>query len=93
MPFTIELQWQPEAAIRSLAPSELQEVQSALNRLEEGYFNEDPQVYKIKGVEGEPQFYVMRVNDRLRMLFTIDTDRETVVVRDIVSREFARRYA
>jgi len=93
MSFTVEIQWQPEAAIRSLAPSELQQVQSALNRLEEGHFNDDPQVYKIKGIEGEPDFYVLRVNDRLRMLFTIDVDRQTVVVRDMVSREFVRRYA
>lgn len=92
MPFAIQVQWQPAAAIQSLSAQDRHQVQVALTRLAEGQFNGTPQVYRIRGYASEPEYHVLRVNQSLRLLFTIDQARQVIVIHDLISHEFARRY-
>ena len=92
MPFAVKIQWQPEAAIESLEARDRQQVQAALDRLGEGRFVGALKVDKTNERVDAPDFHILRVNDRLLLLFTIDHARLEVIVHDLISREFAQRY-
>ena len=73
-----------EIALATLRPEERDQVLATLRRLgaDSSTIQKSPMVKKIGG---SPGLFVLRVGERLRVLFSIEPDR-SVLVRDIVSQ-------
>jgi mRNA-degrading endonuclease RelE of RelBE toxin-antitoxin system len=90
MPYQIRFAYLAEAAMNSLSPDERRRLEAAIERLREGRFDDIPQVYRVRGQSGEEDVNVLRADDDLRVLFTVDDG--SVIVQDVISRKFALRY-
>jgi mRNA-degrading endonuclease RelE of RelBE toxin-antitoxin system len=91
MAYDLQITWQPEVAIQSLSRLDREDVDRTLERIRALDLQSIPQVYRVHGRPGEPEYHVIRVNDRLRILFTVEHDRKLVIVRDLADARTFRR--